>query len=237
MTAEIALQRDDCGRAAANYTIAAQRLSDVNWRHAPPRSHWIAASSRRPSARRPLRSLVPTEPLRCMLDAGGAWSLQDRWARGAFEEWVKNGGLANARVAGTRIPARPALPKPCDCWRRKPACPQRSPCCAACRRGRCKAALAARAGGSRIRWLELPRALQYAQKALSAGAAAAPAQMLLARAHAGLARRPGSRWPRRGTQRGTQRTGFASADVLMLLGREREARTALETLRDVPAST
>jgi hypothetical protein len=29
MTAEIALQRDDCGRAAANYTIAAQRLSDV----------------------------------------------------------------------------------------------------------------------------------------------------------------------------------------------------------------
>ena len=30
--------------------------------------------------------------------------------------------------------------------------------------------------------------------------------------------------------------GFASADVLMLLGREREARTALEALRDVPAS-
>ncbi|HEY3808547.1 MAG TPA: hypothetical protein VGL50_01305, partial [Steroidobacteraceae bacterium] len=29
MTAEIALQRDDCGRAAANYTIAAQRLSDT----------------------------------------------------------------------------------------------------------------------------------------------------------------------------------------------------------------
>ena len=29
MTAEIALQRDDCGRAAANYTIAAQRLADA----------------------------------------------------------------------------------------------------------------------------------------------------------------------------------------------------------------
>ena len=29
MTAEIALQRDDCGRAAANYTIAAQRMSDA----------------------------------------------------------------------------------------------------------------------------------------------------------------------------------------------------------------
>jgi len=29
MTAEIALQRDDCGRAAANYTIAAQRLTDA----------------------------------------------------------------------------------------------------------------------------------------------------------------------------------------------------------------
>ncbi|HXN11370.1 MAG TPA: hypothetical protein VN859_09015, partial [Steroidobacteraceae bacterium] len=29
MTAEIALQRDDCGRASASYTRAAQHLSDA----------------------------------------------------------------------------------------------------------------------------------------------------------------------------------------------------------------
>src|SRR5580700_10145290 len=29
MTAEIALQRNDCGRAASNYAVAAQRLADA----------------------------------------------------------------------------------------------------------------------------------------------------------------------------------------------------------------
>ena len=38
MTAEIALQRDDCGRAAADYTAAAQRLTDAQARPARRRS-------------------------------------------------------------------------------------------------------------------------------------------------------------------------------------------------------
>src|SRR5580692_3494549 len=63
MTAEIALQRDDCGRAAANYTIAAQRMSDAKL---AARATDVALdcgqyqAAERAAAR--WRALVPTEP-------------------------------------------------------------------------------------------------------------------------------------------------------------------------------
>ena len=112
MTAEIALQRDDCGRAAANYTIAAQRLSDAKLaQRVPPTWRSIADSTRRPSA--PPRAgaqLMPTDPaaLRASMRAAlGLYKIDD--ARGAFEDWIKSGGAArrqDARAAGSGAPVR-----------------------------------------------------------------------------------------------------------------------------------
>jgi tetratricopeptide (TPR) repeat protein len=80
-------------------------------------------------------------------------------------------------------------------------------------------------------------ALQYGQKALSSGSAAATTQLLLARAHAGLGEADQALAAAAAAHNAAPKEqGFAPADVLMLLGREREARTALETLRDVPAT-
>src|SRR5580692_7571996 len=91
MTAEIALQRDDCGRAAANYTIAAQRLTDVK----------LAARA--------------TE---VALDCGRRWVSTRSMTRAAPSK--KGSRTAASRMPGlpaTRIPARPEWPKPCGCWR------------------------------------------------------------------------------------------------------------------------
>src|SRR3984885_6626737 len=94
MTAEIALQRDDCGRAAANYTIAAQRLADAKLAE---RAAGVALdcgqyqAAERAAAR--WRQLTPTDPaaLRATMRADlGLYKIDD--ARSAFEAWIKNGG-------------------------------------------------------------------------------------------------------------------------------------------------
>jgi tetratricopeptide (TPR) repeat protein len=78
-------------------------------------------------------------------------------------------------------------------------------------------------------------ALQYGQKALGAGAAAAPTQLVLARAHAGLGEADEAVAAANAARTASPKDQtFASADVLMMLGRDREARTALESLRDTP---
>ena len=108
MTAEIALQRDDCGRAAANYTIAAQRLTDAKLAE---RAAGVALdcgqyqAAERAAAR--WRQLTPSDPaaLRAAMRADlGLYKIDD--ARSAFEAWIKNGG-------GYAAPQEPAAQR----WR------------------------------------------------------------------------------------------------------------------------
>ena len=251
MTAEIALQRDDCGRAAANYTIAAQRMSDPKLAE---RAAGVALdcgqyqAAERAAAR--WRQLTPSDPaaLRAAMRADlGLYKIDD--ARSAFEDWIKNGGGVGA-IKGARrsdeahggsgkggagaagaddniaeqlsqvaveagVPATLAMLRGTQVPRLQT--------------GRGQLALASLAFDG---W-NYREALQYGQRALSAGAERAPTQLLLARAHAGL-----GEVDQAVAAAGAARTAapkdqsFAAADVLILLGREREARMALESLRD-----
>ena len=83
MTAEIALQRDDCGRASANYTIAAQRLADAKL---AARAADVALdcgqyqAAERAAAR--WRVLVPSEPAALhaqMRNAARLYALSASW--------------------------------------------------------------------------------------------------------------------------------------------------------------
>ena len=101
MTAEIALQRDDCGRASADYSIAAQRLTDGKL---AARAVDVALEcgqfevAERAATR--WRALVPADPatlhatMRAQL---GLYHIDD--ARSALEGWLKS------VAARTRMPA------------------------------------------------------------------------------------------------------------------------------------
>ena len=239
MTAEIALQRDDCGRAASNYTIAAQRLSDAKL---AARAAEVSLdcgqyqAAERAAAR--WRTLVPAEPaamhatLRAEL---GLYKIDD--ARGAFEDWVKSGGIANARAAGKDSNGAAAAAEAV----RGLAQEAGVPATLAMLRGVPDHAL--QGGAAQLSLAELAldgwnykEALQYGEKALGAGAPAAATQLLLARAHAGLGEADQALAAANAAHAAAPKEqSFASADVLMLLGRDREARTALEALRDTTA--
>ena len=249
MTAEIALQRDDCGRAAANYTIAAQRLSDAKLAE---RAAGVALdcgqyqAAERAAAR--WRQLTPSDPaaLRAAMRADlGLYKIDD--ARSAFEDWIRSGGgtagkgaprgeagrgggTAGAGAAAgddniaeqlSQVAVEAGVPATLAMLRGAQAPRLQS--------GRGQLALASLAFDG---W-NYREALQYGQRALSAGAERAPTQLLLARAHAGLGEAEQAV-----AAAGAARTAapkdqsFAAADVLILLGREREARMALEGLRD-----
>jgi tetratricopeptide (TPR) repeat protein len=252
MTAEIALQRNDCGRAAANYTIAAQRLSDAKLAE---RAAGVALdcgqyqAAERAAAR--WRQLTPTDPaaLRAAMRADlGLFKVDD--ARSAFEGWIKNGGGVGA-VKGSRrgaeargssgagaaagsddniadqlgqvaleagVPATLAMLRGAQVTRLQT--------------GRAQLALASIAFDG---W-NYREALQYGQRALSAGAERAQTQLLLARAHAGLGEAEQAVAAAGAARSAAPKDqSFAAADVLILLGREREARMALESLRDTAA--
>jgi tetratricopeptide (TPR) repeat protein len=241
MTAEIALQRDDCGRASANYTIAAQRLADAKL---AARATDVALdcgqyqAAERAAAR--WRALVPTEPAALhaeMRAALGLYKIDD--ARSAFEGWLREGGLASARSAGKDkddsgagavaeavglLAQESGVPATLAMLRGVQARPLQS--------GPSQLALADLA----LDGWNYREALQYGQKALSAGAPVAPAQLLLARAHAGLGEADQAVAAAAAAHTASPKDQtFAAADVLMLLGRERDARTTLETLRDTAA--
>ena len=226
MTAEIALQRNDCGRASANYAIAAQRLSDAKL---AARASDVALecgqfqAAERAAAR--WRTLVPKEPaaLHAVMRADlGLYRIED--ARGAFDGWVKTGGLADAPGAPDAL--------------RQVAQESGAPATLAMLRG--SQAPALRSGASQLALAELAldgwnyrEALKYGQNALSAGAPAGAAQLLLARAHAGLGEADQAVAAAAAARTASPKEqSFAPVDVLILLGREREARTELETLRD-----
>jgi tetratricopeptide (TPR) repeat protein len=262
MTAEIALQRDDCGRAAANYTVAAQRLTDAKLAE---RATGVALdcgqyqAAERAAAR--WRQLTPTDPaaLRAAMRAElGLYKIDD--ARTDFEGWIRGGGALAAAKGGRRGEnasgnggSNGAANGAGDGGSRASA--------AAIDDGLAEqmGAVASEAGVSAtlamVRGAQVPRlqsgqaqlaladlafdgwnyreALQYGQRALTAGAERAPTQLLLARAHAGLGEADQAV-----AAAGAARTAapkdqsFAAADVLILLGREREARAALESLRE-----
>ncbi|HEV7986403.1 MAG TPA: tetratricopeptide repeat protein [Steroidobacteraceae bacterium] len=236
MTAEIALQRDDCGRAAANYTIAAQRLPDAKL---AARAADVALdcgqfqAAERAAAR--WRALVPGEPAAmhaAMRAELGLYKIDD--ARGAFEDWIKNGGLANARGSGKDDTGAAGVAEAVRLLAQEAGVSATL----AMLRGVQDRAL--QSGASQLALADLAldgwnyrEAVQYGEKALSGGAAAAPTQLLLARAHAGLGESEQAVAAATAAHNAAPKEqGFASADVLMLLGRERDARTALEALRD-----
>jgi tetratricopeptide (TPR) repeat protein len=236
MTAEIALQRDDCGRAASNYTIAAQRLNDAKL---AARAAEVALdcgqyqAAERAAAR--WRTLVPAEPAAMhatMRAELGLYKIDD--ARGAFEDWVKSGGLANARAAGKESTGAAGVAEAVRLLAQEAGVPATL----AMLRGVPEHAL--QTGAAQLALAELAldgwnyrEALQYAGKALGAGAPAAPAQLVLARAHAGLGEADQALAAANAAHTAAPKEQtFATADVLLLLGHERDARSALETLRD-----
>jgi tetratricopeptide (TPR) repeat protein len=75
-------------------------------------------------------------------------------------------------------------------------------------------------------------AVDYGERALKAGAEAAPAQLLLARAHAGLGEAvPAVAAANAAKAAAPQQQSFAAIDVLLILGHDRDAGAALEALR------
>ncbi len=233
MTAEIALQRNDCGRAAANYTIAAQRLSDVKLAARATEVDLDCGqfqAAERAAAR--WRSLVPKEPgaLHAAVRADlGLYKIDD--ARGAFEAWLKSGGAGNEPgAAGGQNGVAEAVKQVAE--------ESGVPATLAMVRGVQVPGL--QSGPSQLALADLAldgwnyrEALKYGQNALSAGAAAGTAQLVLARAHAGLGEADQAVAAAAAARTASPKDqSFASVDVLMLLGRDRDARTALETLRD-----
>ena len=119
----------------------------------------------------------------------GLYRIDD--ARGAFEDWIKTQGGARqcARIAGKGEPAAPiatTIAARDSSSRRNQACRRRWRCCAACRQPQLQsgAAQLALADLALDGW-NYREAVQYAQRALNAGAERAPAQLVLARAYAG----------------------------------------------------
>ena len=247
MTAEIALRRNDCGRAAANYTTAAQRLEDPKLAE---RAADVALdcgqyqAAERAAAR--WRQLLPTDPgpLRATMRAElGLYKIDD--ARTAFESWVKS----NPPAARTARPVAPAhgnekggggANATQDIATKMTQVAQEAgvPATLAMLRGVQSGAL--QNGSAQLELADLAldgwnyrEAVQYAQRALSAGAEAAPTQLVLARAHAGLGEADQAVAAASAARSAAPKEqSFAAADVLLLLGREREARSALEALRD-----
>ena len=259
MTAEIALQRDDCGRAAANYTVAAQRLADAKLAE---RATGVALdcgqfqAAERAAAR--WRQLTPSDPaaLRAAMRADlGLYKIDD--ARSAFEGWISNGGgLApvkrgqrgheahgsdNNGASGSSAAGAAAADDNIAEQMSQVALESGVPATLAMVRGTQVARL--QSGRAQLALGDLAfdgwnyrEALQYGQRALSAGAERAPTQLLLARAHAGLGEADLA-VAAAGAARSAapKEQSFAAADVLILLGRERDARMALENLRDTAA--
>jgi len=236
MTAEIALQRNDCGRASANYTIAAQRLPDAKL---AARAAEVALDcGQYPAAERAAarwRALTPSEPAAvhaAMRAELGLYKIDD--ARSAFEDWIKSGGLANARNAGKDESGAAGVAEAV----RLVAQESGVPATLAMLRGVQSRPL--QTGASQLALADLAfdgwnyrEALQYGQKALTAGAAVGAAQLVIARAHAGLGEADEAVAAAVAARNAAPKEqSFAAVDVMMLLGREREARTALETLRD-----
>jgi tetratricopeptide (TPR) repeat protein len=179
------------------------------------------------------RELLPADPgaLRALMRAElGLYRIDE--ARSAFENWLKNGSAAVARNgAGGAVDAVLQVAQQAG-----------APATLAMLRGVHSEALQGATAQLALADLAIDgwsyrEALQYADRALSAGAPRAPVQQLISRAHAGLGDADEAVAAADAARSAAPKDqSFAPADVLLLLGREREARGALETLRDNAAT-
>ncbi len=246
MTAEIALQRNDCGRASSNYANAAQRLTDVKLAE---RAATVAldcgqfqAAERSAARWRQLTSLNNPEALKAAMRADlGLYRIGD--ARSAFDGWMRtreSGGeqhtgdkqdkqikddAQTVAVSVTELAQQSGVGATLAMLRGSQAPQLRS--------GPALLAMSALA----IDGWDYQEAAQYAQRALNAGAERAPAELVLARAYAGLGQADQAIAAANAARAAAPKEqSFAPADVLIMLGRDREARTELEHLRDSGAA-
>jgi tetratricopeptide (TPR) repeat protein len=253
MTAEIALRRDDCGQASSDYTAAAQRMSNAELAKRAAEVS-LGCGQYETAARAAARwhQLLPAdpEPLHASVQAAlGQYKIDA--ARSAFQTWLQssksaaatpgraprgatkgatpNKGLAaladnNVVHQVEQLASESGVPATLAMLRGVQAQPLQN--------GEGQLALADLAFNG---W-NYREALQYAQRALDGGAERASAQVLLARAHAGLGEADAAVAAAAAARAAAPKEQtFADADVLILLGREDEARDALEVLGQNPA--
>jgi tetratricopeptide (TPR) repeat protein len=243
MTAEIALQRNDCGRAATNYAVAAQRLSDVRLAE---RAASVAldcgqyqAAERAAARWRQLTTASNPGALRATMRAElGLYKIDD--ARNAFEGWIKTRGADDAHNNDSRPGGNAVAAPEQNIVARVTQVAQESgvPATLAMLRGvqatqmQTGPAQLALAGLALDGW-NYHEAVQYAERALNSGADKAPTQLVLARAYAGLGDADQAVAAASAARSAAPKEqSFAAVDIMIMLGREREARTALESLRD-----
>jgi tetratricopeptide (TPR) repeat protein len=254
MTAEIALQRNDCGRASTNYAAAAQHLSDTKL---AARAATVAldcgqyqAAEKAAARWRQLSGTSDPEALKATLRADlGLYRIDD--ARVAFEGWIKTRSADQPPGAvgpDTGVEAdharsgKAAKPKSADqsvaASVTQVAQESGVPVTLAMLRGtqapqlQSGAALLAISALAVDGW-NYQEAVQFAQRALKAGAEQAPAQLVLARAYAGLGNADQAISAASAARTAAPKEqSFAPVDTLILLGRDREARADLEQLRD-----
>jgi tetratricopeptide (TPR) repeat protein len=240
MTAEIALRRDDCGRAATDYTVAAQRLANVQL---AKRAAEVALgcgqyeTASRAAAR--WHQLLPADPapLHASVQAQlGLYRIDA--ARSAFQSWVQSEKTAPAAVPkGGKAAANGDIVHQVQQLAEESGVPAtlamiRGVQTQSLQSGPAQLALA----GLAFDGWNYREAVQYAQRALSGGAERGPAQLVLARAHAGLGEADAAVAAASAAREAAPKDqSFADADVLMMLGREDEARQALDTLLQNPA--
>ena len=240
MTAEIALRRDDCGRAASDYAQAAQRLADAR---VAQRAASVAldcgqyATAESVAAR--WRQLRPSDPAALRATMRAALGLfQIDTARSAFESWLRSSDVAADHANAS---AGVAADHSIAAQLQQVADQSGVPATFAMLQGVRARPLQSGAGQLALADLALDGwnyrdAVQYAQRALSSGAQTAPAQLVLARAHAGLGEAEQAVAAAAAARVAAPKAqSFANADVLILLGRDREARTAIEALGQNPA--
>jgi tetratricopeptide (TPR) repeat protein len=239
MTAEIALRRDDCGRATADYVAAAQHLNDA---HVAERAADVALDCGQyqtaEAAAARWQRLMPDDPapLHAMMRAAlGLYQISA--ARSAFERWLQTSAAVAARSARTAKQRGGGIARQVQ----QVADESGAPATLAMLQGARSPSLQSAPGQLALADLALDgwnyhAALQYAQRALSAGAARASAQLVIARAQAGLGdAQQAEAAAAAAREAAPKEQSFAPADVLLLLGREQEARQAIEMLAQNPA--
>jgi tetratricopeptide (TPR) repeat protein len=243
MTAEIALQRNDCGRAASNYSLAAQRLADPKLAE---RAATVAlecgqypAAEKAATRWRQLTSATNPGALRATLRADlGQFKIDD--ARTAFSGWIKTHATDEPHRSASRSGDTSAASGDQGIAVRLTQLAQESgvPATLAMLRGvqasemQSGPAELVMAGLALDGW-SYREAVQHAEKALNAGAERGAAELVLARAYAGLGETDQAVAAATAARAAAPKEqSFASADILIMLGKEREARTTLESLRD-----
>ncbi len=235
MTAEMALRRDDCGRASADYTEAAQHLADAS---VAKRAVGVALG---------LRSVSVGTSRRRRVGGNSHRATRRRCTRWCGRRLVCSRSTRRARhsSAGCRAAMRlPSAVLPRGLHSRCNRLPTRAECPAtlAMLTGVRTPPLQSAPGQLALADLALDgwnyrEALQYAQRALSAGAASARGSAVCSRGHTRGWATPRRLWPprRRRARRRPRSRALRTPMCCWLLGREREAQQAIETLAADPA--